>query len=104
MPNENAIPPEVKAAVIKLLGKKSDGAIGKKYNISRERVRQMRTARNIPVYKHEFGRDSRVVVSTAITEADERDTKKAMKKIGERNRSRYIRTAVRDKNREVLEK
>lgn len=96
------IPDDVKAAAVRRLGKEPDNAIATDLKISREWVGQQRRARNIPPYKHEFGRDSKVSVTTIMTKSDERQTRAAMKKTGHKKRSGYVRTAVREKNKEVL--
>jgi hypothetical protein len=87
-------------ALVARLGKESDVALAKKYPISRQRIAALRTKRGIPVYRPE-GRMA-YPLPTHFTESDERNINKAMKKAGVKNRSKWIRDAVRAKNKEVL--
>lgn len=84
------------------LGKESDAAIGRDYGYSRERIRQIRHSIGIPAYS--LGKKMAYPVPCHFTAADAKDMGRAMKKTGQKNRSEYIRGAVRDKNKEVLEK
>ena len=83
------------------LGKESDAAIGKDYGLSRERVRQYRNTADIAAYS--LGKKMAYPVPVHFPLADAKNMDKAMKKTGQGNRSEYIRVAVRDKNKEVLD-
>jgi hypothetical protein len=85
------------------LGKQSDISLAREFGITRQRVSEIRKAKNIPVYLSEFRADNKVNVGTHITKADNRRMGRAMKKTGTANRSEYIRDAIRDKNTDVLE-
>lgn len=87
-------------SLISVLGKETDVALAAKFPISRQRIAALRTMRGIPVYRPE-GKMA-YPLPTHFTESDERNIKKAMAKLNEKNRSKYIRNAVRAKNKEVL--
>jgi hypothetical protein len=88
--------------LISRLGKESDSSLAAKFGITRQRVGEIRKANKIPVYKSEFREDNKVIIGTAITKADARDMKRAMKKTGDKRVSKYVRGAVRKMNKEVL--
>lgn len=100
--SNNQLSPEDMARLILRLGKGADNALGNEFGISRQRVGDLRKTRNIPVYKPEFRTGNKVVMTATVTKADERETKQAMKKTGHKKRSGYVRTAIREKNKEVL--
>lgn len=82
------------------LGKETDTSLASKYNVSREYIRQLRVAADIPAF------NSGPPMSTAwpvrFTKAAVRAIKRAMKVTGHTNRSEYIRDAVSEKNRIAL--
>lgn len=83
------------------LGKEPDAAIGRDYGFSNEAVGRYRNAANIPAYA--LGKKMAYPVPVHFPMADAKNMDKAMKKTGQKNRSEYIRGAVRDKNKEVLD-
>lgn len=82
------------------LGKEPDSAIASDFGVHRSRITQIRNRKGIPPYS--LGRKMAYPVPVHFQETDARNMDKAMKKINEKNRSEYIRGAVRKRNKEVL--
>lgn len=82
------------------LGKESDITLADEFGITRQRVKQLRDERGIPAF------NSGPAMSTAwpirFTRAAAAAIKRAMKMSGYRNRSEYVRDAVKEKNAAVL--
>ena len=82
------------------LGKKTDTALAAEFKVSREYIRQLRAAADIPAF------NSGPPMSTAwpirFTRAAAAAIKRAMKVTGHTNRSEYVRDAVKEKNESVL--
>ena len=93
--------PEQIRAMLPRLGKESDAAIGRDYDRSREWVLKYRRSLRISAYS--LGKKMAYPVPVHFPLADAKNMDKAMKKTGQGNRSEYIRVAVRDKNKEVLD-
>ena len=82
------------------LGKETDTTLESEFDISRQRIKQLRDERNIPAFNSgppldtawpiRFTRNAAAVI------------KRAMKAAGYTNRSEYVRDAVREKNEDVL--
>ena len=84
--------------LINRLGSQPDTELQREFNISRQRIFQLREERNIPPYKSKYT----ATISSTVTAGDVKKIKRAMKKTGDRDRSQYIRGAVRKRNKEVL--
>ena len=82
------------------LGKEKDIDLAAEFGITRQRISQRRTNKGIPRFQPEAKMGYPIPVH--FTKTDELGMNAAMKKTGEKNRSKYIRGAVRDKNSEVL--
>ena len=82
------------------LGKKSDTDLAAEFGITRQRVKQLRDAADIPAF------NSGPPMSTAwpirFTQKAAAAIKRAMKVTGHTNRSEYVRDAVKEKNESVL--
>ena len=92
--------PEKQRELNARLGKQSDLSLAREFGISRQRVGELRQRKGIAVYECVT---RHINVGTNITEADHRDMKKAMKKTGDKNKSEYVRGAIRQRNKTVLE-
>ena len=92
-------PMELKKITPKL-GTKTDTDLASEFGITRQRVKQLRDAADIPAF------NSGPPMSTAwpirFTRAAAAAIKRAMKVTGHTNRSEYVRDAVREKNEAVL--
>lgn len=100
MKKKEFTPSQIKSLGLRL-GKEPDAVIGRDYGLSRERIGQYRRAADIAAYT--LGKKMAYPVPCHFTAADAKDMGRAMKKTGQKNRSEYIRGAVRDKNKEVLD-
>ena len=87
-------------ALIRELGKSTDASLAKEIGMSREYVQKLRVSKNIPAF------NSGPPLSTAwpirFTSKVAAAIKRAMKVTGYKNRSEYVRDAVREKNETVL--
>ncbi len=87
-------------ALVRELGKHTDTALANEFGVSREYIRQLRDARNIPAF------NSGPAMSTAwpirFTLKAVAAIKRAMKAAGYTNRSEYVRDAVKEKNEAAL--
>ena len=92
--------PKETNALARELGKHTDTALAEMFGITRQRVKQLRDAADIPAF------NSGPPMSTAwpirFIPAMVKTIKRAMKVTGHTNRSKYVRDAVREKNEAVL--
>ena len=92
--------PSEMRALTKELGKNTDIDLAEEFGITRQRVKQLRDAADIPAF------NSGPPMSTAwpirFTRAAAAAIKRAMKAAGYTNRSKYVRDAVKEKNESVL--
>ena len=82
------------------LGKETDSAIATEFNVSREYIRQLRVAADIPA--HNSGPAMSTAWPIRFTQRTAAAIKRAMKAAGYTNRSEYVRDAVKEKNESVL--
>ena len=83
------------------LGKEKDIDLAAEFGVSRQWVARLREQHGIPAYRPEPRMEYPLPI--CFTKKDQQGMKKAMKKAGIKNRSAYIRQAVRDKNKATLE-
>ena len=87
-------------ALVRELGKHTDSSLADEFGVTREYIRQLRAARNIPAF------NSGPAMSSAwpirFTQAAAKAIRRAMKVTGHTNRSEYVRDAVKEKNEAVL--
>jgi hypothetical protein len=91
---------EKKKELLGLLGKKPDIVLSNMFGLTRQRISQLRKLRGIKPWNAEF--KISMVIPTGYSKPDMANMKKAMDQIGEKNRSRYIRCAVRQRNKSIL--
>ncbi len=98
--NMGPLTPAETNALARELGKHTDTDLAAEFGITRQRVKQLRDAADIPAF------NSGPPMSTAwpirFTKAAATAIKRAMKVTGHTNRSEYVRDAVREKNDQVL--
>ena len=95
---QNKLSAADKRNLISRLGRERDVDLAREFGLTRTRIGQMRTERSIP----RFNKNIHHTAATRLTSADIKRTKQAIKKSGTASQSEYIRTAIKDKNKEVL--
>jgi len=82
------------------LGKESDITLAAEFGITRQRVKQLRDAADIPAFNSGPAMDTPWPIR--FTKKAAAVIKRAMKVTGYTNRSEYVRDAVKEKNEAVL--
>lgn len=85
--------------LVSRLGKDMDISLATEFGVTRERIRQLRVERGIPVFK---ATPMPCVVPVRFTRIDDKTMKRAIKVTGHKNQSEYVRDAVAEKNEAVL--
>lgn len=95
-------PSQAKRLIAKL-GKDYDNRLAKQFGVTRQHVSKLRTAAGIPTFTPRPRAKHTTFISAAVSKADVTDIKKAMIKSGVKHRSKYVRDAVRTRNKEILQ-
>jgi hypothetical protein len=87
-------------AISKAIGKDTDANVAEKFGVSRQYIFALRKKHGIPAFTVPEALSYPLPVW--LGKEDAADTEKAMKKAGYKSRSKYMREAIRMRNKEVL--